>query len=320
MTIDTVLLVTTSYDFAASYVMKALDLRGVPYFRFNTDQFPTCVIATYSPPNYLVFDDGSTTVSGDRIKSVWYRRHVAPALPSEIKRGVTDFCERETRAFLEGSLANLSTNRWLSSPQAIAVAERKLHQLKIASEIGFTIPDTLVTNEPSAVTEFADGRRIVAKAVRSGYISSETGNQAIFTSEIGTNDLCDLDGLSLAPVIFQELVEKVSDVRVTLIGEKVFAAEILSQSRESSRVDWRATDDPNLEHRKYDLPQDTSELCRRLLNRFGLGFGAIDLVLNSKGELIFLEINPNGEWVWIEDQLGFPISFHIAAWLDAGVD
>ena len=60
--------------------------------------------------------------------------------------------------------------------------------------------------------------------------------------------------MALAPVTFQENVEKSSDIRVTVVGDEVFAAEILSQGRESSKVDWRATDDPDLEHRMHELP------------------------------------------------------------------
>ena len=126
-----------------------------------------------------------------------------------------------------------------------------------------------------------------------------------------------LTGLALAPVTFQEKVEKVSDIRVTVVGDDVFAAEILSQGRESSKVDWRATDDPNLEHRVHELPSALVSRCRRLVSHLGLNFGALDLALKPDGTYVFFEINPNGEWLWLEDQLGFPLSERIATWLTA---
>jgi glutathione synthase/RimK-type ligase-like ATP-grasp enzyme len=128
-------------------------------------------------------------------------------------------------------------------------------------------------------------------------------------------DLEDLSGLSLAPATFQEFIQKISDIRVTVVASDVFAAEILSQERESSRIDWRATDDPHLVHRIHKLPVNIENLCRKLTTNLGLSFGAIDLVLKPNGSYVFLEINPNGEWVWLEDQLGFPISDRIARWL-----
>ena len=119
----------------------------------------------------------------------------------------------------------------------------------------------------------------------------------------------------LAPVTFQEKVEKASDIRVTVVEDDVFAAEILSQARQSSKVDWRATDDPDLEHRPHKLPATLADQCRRLVSKLGLGFGAIDFALKPDGTYVFFEINPNGEWLWLEDQLSLPISDSIAGWL-----
>jgi len=101
------------------------------------------------------------------------------------------------------------------------------------------------------------------------------------------------------------------------VAGEVFAAEILSQERQSSRIDWRATDDPHLRHRRHELPTEIADLCRGIVKHLGLTFGAIDLSLQADGTYVFFEINPNGEWMWLEDQLGFPISDRIAQWLDS---
>lgn len=317
MTAKTVLLVTASYDEAPKYVGQALHLRGVPFFRLDTDRFPEEVQASFDPQGDITFSDGQRSVSGKDIKSVWYRRNVAPNLPEDLSAGTREFCQREARAFLEGTLSTLRTERWLSFPHAIWLAEHKPYQLAVAARLGFVLPHTIVTNHEKAAQEFAQGRRLIAKAVSSGYIVGPEGNQAIFTSAIDPSDLRDLSGLTLAPVTFQEKIEKTSDIRVTVVGNDVFAAEILSQGRASSRVDWRATDDPNLEHKVHDLPATLADNCRRLVSRLGLSFGAIDFALAPDGAYVFFEINPNGEWLWLEDRLGLPISDRIAAWLSA---
>ncbi len=316
MTADTVLLVTASYDLAPEYVIAGLERRSVPFFRLDTDRFPSEIRASFDPQGTLTISDGERSISGRQVKSVWYRRNVAPNLPECLDSGTREFCERETRTFLLGSLAALPTQRWLSSPQAIWRAERKPYQLAVAAQLGFTLPLTIMTNDPAAARSVAQARsRLVAKALSSGYISGAHGNQAIFTSEMAPDDLDDLDGLAVAPVTLQEKVEKSSDIRVTVVGEEVFAAEILSQDRESSRVDWRATDDPNLQHRAHKLPSTLARRCRRLVSHLRISFGAIDFALKPDGTYVFFEINPNGEWLWIEDQLGLPISDRIAAWL-----
>ncbi len=317
MRADTVLAVTASYDVAAEYVLKALQERGTPTFRLNTDEFPSSVAISFVPPDNIQFRANGRTLLGRSVKSVWYRRHVSPALPAELETGVQDFCEREVGAFLNGVLASVPTERWMSPPPAIVEAERKPYQLAVAAQLGFRVPDTLITNDPHRVLELASRRRLIAKAVSSGYVGSSQGNQAIFTSALRPEDMEELDGLALAPVVFQELVDKVCDIRVTVIAGEVFAAEILSQERQSSRIDWRATDDPNLGHRTHVLPKETANLCRGLVDRLGLVFGAIDLALRTDGTYAFFEINPNGEWVWLEDQLGFPIADRIARWLDS---
>lgn len=316
MTADTVLIVTASYDIGADYVIKALKRRGTPVFRFNTDHFPSQVRASFRTPGDIVFFTGTETLQGVSVKSVWYRRHVSPELPADLEAGVRDFCERETRAFLEGILTALPVERWMSLRQAITQAERKPYQLAMAARLGLTIPDTIITNDQSDVLNIAKHHKLIAKAVSSGYISYPDGNRAIFTNALSSEDLDNLDGLTLAPVTFQELVDKISDIRVTIIGDEVFAAEIISQGRESSRIDWRATDDPQLPHRKHELPSEIANRCRELVSRLGLAFGALDFALKPDGTYVFFEINPNGEWVWLEDRLGFPISDRIAEWLD----
>ena len=317
MIANTVLLVTTSYDSAPEYVGGALARRGVPFFRLDTDRFPSEVRASFDPLKGLTISDGPRSISGEEVKSVWYRRNVVPNLPEHLDPGNREFCERETRAFLDGTLAALPTQRWLSSPQAIWRAEQKPYQLAAAARLGFTLPRTILTNDQGAAREFARESRLVAKAVSSGYIAGPDGNQAIFTSALDPTDLKDLDGLALAPVTFQENVQKSSDIRVTVVGDEVFAAEILSQGRESSKVDWRPTDDPYLEHKAHNLPATIGRLCLRLVAHLGLMFGAIDFALKPDGSYVFFEINPNGEWLWLEDQLGLPISDRIAAWLGA---
>ena len=317
MTSDTVLLVTASHDQAPEYVGKALEHRGVPFFRLNTDRFPWEVLGSFNPHGDIAISDGKGSISGKEVKSVWYRRNVAPDLPDSLNAGTQEFCKRETRAFLEGTLAVLPTRRWLSAPQSIWCAEHKPYQLAVANKLGFTLPKTVVTNDPSAAQGLANGRRLVAKAVSSGYIASVDGNRPIFTSALDPSDIEDFDGLRFAPVILQEKVEKSSDIRVTVVGDDVFATEIMSQDRESSKIDWRATDDPNLEHRTHKLPQALARRCRHLVSYLGLSFGAIDFALTPDGTYVFFEINPNGEWLWLEDRLGLPISDRIAAWLSA---
>lgn len=315
MTANTVLLVTASYDDAAGEVVASLGHIGVPIFRLDTDLFPTQVKATFDPHYGLNIESDAGRVHSNQIRSVWYRRNVAPALPTHLDEYEREFCARESRAFLEGALTSIPTNRWLSHPSSIWRAERKLYQLSVAKQLGLNVPPTAVTNDENAIRGFASERQVIGKAVSSGYIDSPDGYRAMFTTALDSTDLDDLSGLSLSPVIFQEHVRKAVDIRVTIVGGEVFAAEIMSQTHPSSTTDWRATEDPEIEHRPHDLPVKQKQQCLALVSRLGLEFGAIDLALTADGQYAFFEINPNGEWLWLQYQLGFPIAEKIAQWL-----
>lgn len=315
MTADTVLLVTASYDEAAKCVSDSLEQIGASYFRLDTDRFPTEVKATFDPSYGLTLEDRENSVHSNQVKSVWYRRNVASILPDYIDKYEREFCIRESKAFLEGALTSIPTKRWLSNPAMIWCAERKMYQLSVARNIGFVLPATSVTNDGTSVQSFSKSRKTIAKAVSSGYVDSPDGYRAMFTTALAQTDLTELDGLRLAPVTFQEEIQKISDIRVTVIGRDIFAAEIMSQSHKSSQTDWRATEDPYIEHRPHKLPNKLEMQCQTLVKQLGLEFGAIDFALTAEGEYIFFEINPNGEWLWLEDILGFPIAEKIALWL-----
>lgn len=315
MTSKTVLLVTASYDQAAELVTNKMDEIGVSCFRLNTDEFPGKVSIDFDPRLDVTFKTDDLTVKGQDIQSVWYRRNVAPNLPEETDSYHQEFCARETQAFLTGAITSLQTNRWISEPAKIWQAERKLYQLSIAHRLGFRIPPTLVTNNENSVISFAQHRQVIAKAVSSGYIDSPDGYQSVFTTSLTSEDMLHLEGLSLSPVTFQEQINKKSDIRVTIVGQEIFTAEILSQEHPSSQADWRATTNPLIAHRHHQLPDEVAQLCKKLVTQLGLKFGAIDLALTNNEDYIFFEINPNGEWLWLEDQLKFPIAERIVTWL-----
>ena len=315
MTRDAVLIVTASYDEAPNYVLPRIRSRGWRPFRLDTDRFPGEVLLSLREDGTFSLNDRGETLDSRTIRSVWYRRHVEPDFPAEIEQRFTEFGAREARAHLTGALLGLRDVTWMSHPTALWAAEKKPYQMSVARSHGFTLPPTCVTNDPAAARVLGARQTLIAKAVSSGYIRAEEGFDAIFTSVVSDEDLEDLGGLSLAPVTFQAWVPKRSDIRVTVVGRDVFATEILSQGHESSQIDWRATDTADLPHRRFDLPMRESERCADLVATLDLTFGAIDLVLDDRGVLQFLELNPNGEWMWIEDFVGYQISDAIAKFL-----
>jgi glutathione synthase/RimK-type ligase-like ATP-grasp enzyme len=232
-----------------------------------------------------------------------------------MQEGVYDFCLQENRAALLGSIAGYQT-RWMSHPADVWRAELKPYQLQLARDMGLSVPKTLVTNDPSSIRKaFHEYGPMIVKPSRSGYAVVDGQERSIYTSRLLAEHLEYVDEARLSPAIYQELIPKRYDIRATVVGSDIFAAAIHSQTDPAAAVDWRHTDNPDLPHTPIQLPPKVKEGVLALMSKLGLSFGAVDLVETPDGEFIFLEVNPNGQWLWIDDQLQLGITNAIVDWL-----
>jgi glutathione synthase/RimK-type ligase-like ATP-grasp enzyme len=306
----TALLVTRSNDNqSVALVAAALEARGARAFRLDTDRFPTEVrLALHQPRGRSTLRSAAGEVAVADVDAVWYRRAaIGAGLPDDMDRQERDAAIKESRATLVGMLEHLDC--FVMDPvSTVRAAEHKPRQLRLASELGLDVPRTLTTNDPDAVPAFWDrcGGRVVVKALSSFAIYDDAGReQVMFTSPLGADDLEHLEALALSPMTFQEHLDKAVELRVTLIGERVFAAAVDSQALERSRVDWRREGQQLLgAWRPYALPADVAAALLALAGRLGLSYGAADLVVTPDGRHVFLEINPAGEWFWLDDVFG----------------
>jgi glutathione synthase/RimK-type ligase-like ATP-grasp enzyme len=306
----TILLVTRSTDNASvTLVASALEARGARVFRLDTDRFPTEIrLALHQPRGRSMLRAGARELVLGEIDAVWYRRAaIAEALPADMERQEREAAIKESRATLLGMLESLDCFM-MDRVSTVRAAEHKPRQLELACELGLEVPRTLTTNDPEAVRAFWDlcGGRVVVKALSSFAIYDPAGReQVVFTSKLAVDDLAHLDQLSLSPMTFQDHLDKAVELRVTLIGGRVFAAAVDSQVLERSRIDWRRAGNQLVcSWRPYELPTEISERLVRLTARLGLSYGAADFVVTPDGRHVFLEINPAGEWFWLDDVFG----------------
>ena len=204
-------------------------------------------------------------------------------------------------------------------PRAIVLrAQRKLTQLQLARGLGFDIAPTLVTTDPDELLTFrAAHADLVSKQVgfTQGFKLPGTDEGFRYTLPVTPRDLTHVEAIRLCPIIVQARVPKRSELRVTVVGEKVFAAEIDSQETHHTATDWRRYDHPHCVLRPHRLPDAVASQCVGLTHALGLRFGALDLVLTPDGRYVFLEINPNGQYLWTEHAAGLPISDAMATLL-----
>ncbi len=141
----------------------------------------------------------------------------------------------------------------------------------------------------------------------------------MFTTAITTDDMSNDKAIQACPAIFQFHVETSFDVRVTVVDDRIFAARIVLMDRTEKDVDWRRADPARLGYEHLRLPADLKAKCIKLLAAMGLSYGALDFVVTPEGEYVFLELNPAGQWGWIERVLGLPITDAILDRLREGV-
>ena len=298
------LIVTNLQDQTADFLILELKSRKADYVRFNTEDFPKTVFLNWKIRNgiidgYLVFP--KRRIHLNEITSIWYRRPVSPMPDTKIiDPEVQDFVIEESRVALEGLWRTL-TCFWVSNPDNIRVAENKLYQLTIAAREGFFVWPTMVTSDAAAARVFYNEHKgdVVYKPLRKGRLIIEGELNFIFTNLIGADTVNDFDNIKYAPSLLQKYIHKGIELRVTVIGEKVFAIAIESQNTPDAIHDWRRAQN-NLLHRHFDLPADVESKCKNLVKKLGLRFGAIDLIVTPENEYVFVEINPNGQWAWIQ--------------------
>jgi glutathione synthase/RimK-type ligase-like ATP-grasp enzyme len=220
----------------------------------------------------------------------------------------------ESIATVKGMLASLKAFR-MDPELVIRRADNKQLQLQVASEIGLETPRTLITNDADAVRSFARSCEagIVTKMLSSFAVYEDGKERVVFTNPVTVEDLDDLSGLKLCPMTFQERIPKALELRVTVVGNRVFAAAIDSQTSSAAQHDWRKDGVALMEEwKRYELPAEVEARLLRLMDHFRLNYGAVDFILTPDGRYVFLEVNPVGEFFWLESCPGLPISAAIA--------
>lgn len=282
--------------------------------------------------------DTSCDIKNNNIHSffptaVWMRRWGFPIYPSTFDDFSLAFSFSEISSTLNGAQSILNNCLWINDPERERLATNKIKQLRLAKELGLLIPKTLITNDPNQVINFyKTTNRVIFKPVSASQITLRTFNKGAYNSlnpvekdlyncgkEISKNylytkELTDeimesISSVKWSPAIFQERINKQSDIRVTFINNMFFSCEILSQIRDDTSTDFRFMNVSGLlPHKLIDLPSIIENKLKLLMNKLGLIFGCIDLVLDENGNFIFLEVNPSGQWLWIEQITGAPIS------------
>lgn len=318
-----ILIITNKDDITSDLIVNGLNNQKIEYYRLNTEELGSSVYINFDfrRERFLLSDrKKGCEINVDKINSIYFRRPKLPNMGKAIvSSGIVSFVNNEYSFLLEGLYKILRNKYWISPVYSIREAENKIFQIVLARELGFIVPDSLITSVPSKAKLFLEKHPAsIVKPIKSGCVDDEAMAQVIFTSRITNRNKQDINRIECCPTYFQNEIQKEYDIRATIVGKKVFAARIDSQSFKETITDWRKGENVLLKHEAFKLPASIEKKCLSLLKYFKLEFSAIDLILNKRGEYVFLEMNPNGQWAWIEKRLGVDISGEIINHLHRG--
>lgn len=243
-------------------------------------------------------------IKGKDIHSIWWRRtNGFNKLPKSLNDKVVNFSKNEYSSLLYGSVSSLNIPI-INNPYAETFANRKPYQLSVAHNLCLTIPETIISNDPSAIKKFwsENDQNCIYKTL------TPMSGQMLETRRLTEPDFAELDKVRHAPIIVQEAITGL-DIRINVIGSQVFGASVKTNIKESE-LDWRI--DPSVKWEKHDIDRKLQDTLCLFVKNLGLYYGCIDMRLTPNGNYIFFEINPSGQFLFIEIDTEQPLSNSMA--------
>lgn len=321
-----ILIITNKEDIHPTPVIEHLIRKEVPFFRLNTE----ALLSDYDFEWSCNSTDGDDfrisnihtglEAYGHEINSVWERR---PLVPTELRfqnrKEINRHNLKEAHGFLSFLLYYLGNRYSLGHHLYDRSSASKMLQLRLAHDLGMRTPDTCFSNNKSAIEKFSKRYdKVCLKSIDNDNIwfEDELKEHVLYSQAVRSEALLALpeDSFSQTVSYLQNYIDKDFELRITVVGTHIFACRIDSQNmgKDYGQIDWRQGLDHGMVHSKFDLPSSVSDFCKAFLERLHLNFGCFDFIVTPDKEYIFLECNPNGQWLWIEQETGLKISKCIA--------
>lgn len=319
---NTVLILSKPNDIHATAVAEALARKGVEALLWHTTDFPTRATETvrfHGARRTVRLRGPERALSERTVGTVWNRRPGLVIDETRIHPADHDFVDLGCRTFRRSLLDTLAPEAFWVNPQRAVERTSKLRQHQLALDVGLDVPDTLYTNDPGEIRAFLreHGGRIVYKPFKMTAWRDETAYYMTYTSLLTEAQLIDDALLSIVPGIYQALVPKAYELRVTMMGRRAFAAKLNSQETREGRLDWRRSPD-ELRMEPFALPPEVAEQCHALMRKLDIVFGCFDFIVQPDGRYVFLEVNQAGQFLFVENEAGLPLLDAFAEFLRQG--
>ncbi len=312
-----ILLYSTIDDISAQKVSNELNRREINYHWLIVKDFVKNVTLTHrlkssQNSNNIILQNDHAEVDLNDI-SVIFLRFLGDIIVEKLKDNnlLNGWITVETKNYFRETLEMLDCLWFPCQPTYLQrLEDEKLKELYVALEVGLIVPDTLVTNNTKLAIDFYRRHqgRIITKRYHSSRTKYKGADIAFPTSPVSLRDIGFVSHIKYAPSLFQEYIPKQKELRITVVGENAIAAEIDSQKAHHTKHDWRNYDRNRTPYTLHELPREIHDKLVALVKKRGLNYGTCDMVITPKGEYVFLEINPAGQYAWIENILGVDIT------------
>jgi hypothetical protein len=302
----TILIISQRGDLHALTVEYCLQKAGAAVTFLNCDELVSRAALSLkmdSRAHAWRYWNGEVAVDFDEVTTVWNRRFGRPELPAdELHPDDFEIADREAREYSVSLVHAIAQQAWWVNPVEIMPRSgSKLAQLLQANQAGMPIPETLVSNNPAEIRSFlADPRPAIYKAMTQMAWNEDGKAHKLATACVDSGDLPPDRMLQLVPGIYQRRVIKRSDIRTIFLGDQHTSIRIPVKDNPAGAVDVRVTPLTSMKAEPFELPDDVARACRCMMRAFDLAFACFDFVESTSGALEFLEINPAGQFLWME--------------------
>lgn len=300
------LIVSSTIDFSTDLVCYQLMEDNEKFYRLNRDEFlKHKIIVDLQKKVMIISIDGEEyEAQFEKLKGIFFRAPVFLRTQSKKELSVQEQLERNQWSSFLRNLIIFKNANWINYPVSTYSSENKIYQLYSAEECGLSIPLTYISNYADFNLGF--DKKYIVKSLDTALFYDMENNKEMFTySNVVTGAELQEYDLASAPIFIQEFLNPKIDCRVTYVQGKLFPVKIL-QNGQGMYGDWRMRKE-ELEYIPFQLPTYVESAINKLMKKLELNFGGIDLAIVA-GEYYFIEVNPTGEWGWLEVKTGVNIS------------
>lgn len=292
-----ILIITSSYDHTCDFLINKYP--EVFFFRLNTDYFYEYKIS-YGSDGFIIKSNNGGSITSAECSAIYYRKPTNQDLEDVIEPKYRNFVHKECISLIEG-IADSFGGLCLSSPSKMRKADNKIIQANVAKKVGFNIPKFLIGNNSDLIfNKNHHDEEYIVKPLASGIVSDGLTKEYVQTNLYSSEKTEEM--LKYSPVYFQTYQEKDYETRVTVVDGVFFCIRIDSENK----IDWRKYNN-RTSYSVNIIPENVRLKCLEYMSYFDMTFGCFDFIIKND-VWYFLEMNANGQWLWLELATGVEIS------------